>query len=160
MMNNSPHLCVQFSGVYCIHRAGQPSPLPNSRALPSPQKETPYLLESLHILHPGCPLSPSVSVSVQLLSRVQLFAIPWTVADQASLSSTISQSFLKLCSLSHWCHATISSSVVPFSSCLQSFPASGSFLMSWPFSSDDQSTGVSASDIQGWFWFASSGYFI
>ena len=49
------------------------------------------------------------------------------------------------CPLSWWCHPTISSSVVPFSSCLQSFPASGSFQMSQPFASDDQTTGVSAS---------------
>ena len=41
-----------------------------------------------------------------------------------------------------WCHPTISSSVIPFSSCLQSFPASGSFLMSRPFASGGQSTGV------------------
>ena len=47
--------------------------------------------------------------------------------------------------LSRWCHLTISSSVIPFSSCLQSFPASGSFLMSWLFASGGQSTGVSAS---------------
>ena len=47
--------------------------------------------------------------------------------------------------LSRWCHPTISSSVVPFSSCLQSFPASGSFQMSQLFESGDQSIGVSAS---------------
>ena len=56
-----------------------------------------------------------------------------------------------------WCHPTISSSVVPFSSCLQSFPASGSFPRSWVFASGGQSTGASASaavlpgNIQGWF---------
>ena len=49
------------------------------------------------------------------------------------------------CPLSRWCHPTISSSVVPFSSCPQSFPASGSFQMSQLFASGDQSTGVSAS---------------
>ena len=49
------------------------------------------------------------------------------------------------CSLSQWCHPTISSSVVPFSSCLQSFPASGSFQMSQLFASGGQSIGVSAS---------------
>ena len=49
------------------------------------------------------------------------------------------------CPLSPWCHPTISSSVVPFSSCLQSFPASGSFPMSQFFESGGQSTGVSAS---------------
>ena len=49
------------------------------------------------------------------------------------------------CSLSWWCHPAISSSVVCFSSCLQSFPASGSFLMSQFFTSGDQSIGASAS---------------
>ena len=61
------------------------------------------------------------------------------------------------CPLSQWCHPTISSSVVPFSSCLQSFPASGSFQMSQPFASGGQSTGVSTStsvlpmNTQDWF---------
>ena len=49
------------------------------------------------------------------------------------------------CPLSRWCHPTISSSVVPFSSHLQSFQASGSFQMSQLFASGDQSIGVSAS---------------
>ena len=57
---------------------------------------------------------------------------------------------------SRWCHPTISSSVIPFSSCLQSFPASGSFQMSQFFASGGQSIGVSASasvlpmNIQDW----------
>ena len=61
------------------------------------------------------------------------------------------------CPLSQWCHPTISSSVVPFSSRLQSFPASGSFQMSQFFASGGQSVGVSAStlvlpmNIQDWF---------
>ena len=61
------------------------------------------------------------------------------------------------CPLSQWCHPTISSSVVPFSSCPQSFPASGSFPMSQLFPSGGQSIGASAStsvlpmNIQGWF---------
>ena len=61
------------------------------------------------------------------------------------------------CPLSRWCHPTISSSVIPCSSFPQSFPASGSFLMSQLFASGDQSTGVSAStsvfpmNIQDWF---------
>ena len=60
------------------------------------------------------------------------------------------------CPLSWWCRLTISSSVIPFSSCLQSFPASGSFLMSQLFASGGQSIGVSASasillmNIQDW----------
>ena len=49
------------------------------------------------------------------------------------------------CPLGRWCHPTISSSVVPFSSCPQSFPASGSFQMSQLFASGGQSIGVSAS---------------
>ena len=49
------------------------------------------------------------------------------------------------CPLSQWCHPTISSSVIPFSSCPQYFPASGYFQMSQIFSSGGQSTGVSAS---------------
>ena len=49
------------------------------------------------------------------------------------------------CPLRWWCHPTISSSVIPFSSCLQSFPASGSFQMSQFFASGGQSIGVSAS---------------
>ena len=50
-----------------------------------------------------------------------------------------------LCPLSQWCHPTISSSVISFSSHLQSFPASGSFPVSWFFESGDQSTGILAS---------------
>ena len=65
--------------------------------------------------------------SVQSFSGVWLFATPWTAARQASLSITNPQSPLKLVSICWWCHQTISSSVIPFSSCLQSFPASGSF---------------------------------
>ena len=49
------------------------------------------------------------------------------------------------CPSSRWCHPTISSSVIPFSSCPQSFPASGSFPMSQLFTSGGQSVGVSAS---------------
>ena len=49
------------------------------------------------------------------------------------------------CPSSWWCHPTISSSVIPFASCFQSFPASGSFLMSRLFTSDAQSIGASAS---------------
>ena len=53
--------------------------------------------------------------------------------------------YLNSCPLSWWCHPTISSSVVPLSSCLQSFPASGSFLMNQLFVSGGQSIGFSAS---------------
>ena len=95
-------------------------------------------------------------VSVQSLSRVHLFATPWTAAHKASLSIIKSWSLLKLMSIESWCHPTISSSVVPFFSCLQSFPASGSFQMSHFFTSGGQHIGVSASasvlsmNIQDW----------
>ena len=80
--------------------------------------------------------------SVQLLSRGQLFVTPWTAAHQASLSPRV---YSNSCPWSQWCHPTISSSVIPFSSCLQSFPASASSQMSQLFASGGQSTGVSAS---------------
>ena len=84
--------------------------------------------------------------SVQLLSHVPLFVTPWTAARQASLFITNSWSLPNSCPLSQWCHPTISSSVVPIpSSCLQSFPASGSFPMSQFFLSGGQGIGVSAS---------------
>ena len=99
-------------------------------------------------------------VVVQSLSRVQLFATSWTATNQASLSFTISQSLLKFLSIESvmpsnylTCHPL--SSI--FSSCPQSFPASGSFPMSQLFTSDCQSTGASASasalpmNIQDWF---------
>ena len=78
---------------------------------------------------------------------------PWTAACQTSLSITNSRSLLKLISI----ESMMSSSVVHFSSCFQSFPASGSFQMSQFFASDGQSIGVSASasvlpiTIQDWF---------
>ena len=77
-------------------------------------------------------------VVVQSLSHVRLFATPWTAAHQTSLSFTVSQRLPNSCPLSRWCHPTISSSVVPYSSCLQSFPSSGSFPMSQSFVSGGQ----------------------
>ena len=68
------------------------------------------------------------------------------------------------CPLSQWCYPTISSSVTPFSSCLQSFPVSGSFQMSQFFTSGGQSIGASASEsvlpmnIQDWFPLGWSGW--
>ena len=78
--------------------------------------------------------------SVQSLSHVWLFATPWIAAHLASLSITNSNS----CPWSQWCHPAISSSVVPFSSCTQSLPASESFPMSQLFAWGGQSTAVSA----------------
>ena len=83
--------------------------------------------------------------SVQSLSPVWLLATPWTVARQASLSITNSWVYPNSCPRSQWCHPTISSSVIPFSSCLQFSPASGSFQMGQLFASGGQSTAASAS---------------
>ena len=71
--------------------------------------------------------------------------------------SPIPRAYSNSCPLSWWCHPTISSSVILFSSCLQAFPASGSFQMSQFFTSGGQSIGVSTSasvlpvNIQDWF---------
>ena len=95
--------------------------------------------------------------SVQSLSHVQLFATPWTAARQASLSVTTPGVYSNSSPLSRWCHPTISSSVVPFASCHQSFPASGCFPRSQFFASGGQSIAVSTSasvhpmNIQDWF---------
>ena len=83
--------------------------------------------------------------SVQLLSRVWLFATPWTAALQASLSITNSQSLLRLMSIESVMPSSHLTLYWPFSSCLQSFPASRSFQMSPFFASDGQSIGVSTS---------------
>ena len=82
--------------------------------------------------------------SVQLLSYVWLFVNPWITACQASLSITNTRSSLRLTSIESVSHPAISCSVVPFSSCPQSLPASESFRMSQLFSWGGQSTGVSA----------------
>ena len=94
--------------------------------------------------------------SVQLLSSVQLFPTPWTTVHQASLFITSSWSWLKLMCIELVMAFNISFSVVSFSSCLQSFPASESFPISQFFALGGQSIGVSVSasvfpmNIQDW----------
>jgi len=83
--------------------------------------------------------------SVQSLSHVWFFAIPWTAGSQGSLSITNWQSLPKPLSIES---VMLSNHLIlcrPFSSCLQSLPASGSFQMSQLFTTGGQSTGVSAS---------------
>ena len=88
---------------------------------------------------------------------VQLFQTPWPAAHHDPCPKLSPRVCSNSCPLSRWCHPTISSSVAPFSSCPQSFPASGSFPMSRFFELDGQSTRASASasvlpmTIQGWF---------
>ena len=69
--------------------------------------------------------------------RLQHARLPWPSPTPRACSNS--------CPSCRWCHPTISSSVVPFFSCLQSFPASGSFPVSQFFTSSGQSIGVSAS---------------
>ena len=119
-----------------------------------------------------CPLSGDLSVlntlclfgyqpthfsSVQLLSHVRLFWHHGLQHARLPCPSPTPRAYSNSCPSCRWCHLTISSSVVPFPSCLQYFPASGSFPMSQFFASGGQSIGVSASasvfqmNIQDWF---------
>ena len=96
---------------------------------------------------------------VQLVNLAQLFVTLWTAACKASLSSKISLSLLTFMSMS--IKSVIPSNHLilccPFSFCLQSFPALGSFSVSWLLTSGGQSNGASVStavlpmNIQGWF---------
>ena len=107
-----------------------------------------------NILSP-LPFHQCLNVFIQLPSRVLPSATSWTAARQASLCFTISM-FINS-SPNQWFHPTILSSVTPFSSCPQSFPASGSFPVSRLFASGGQSIGASASasvlpmNIHDWF---------
>ena len=95
--------------------------------------------------------------SVQSLSHVWLFASLWTVARQASLSTTNSRSLLRLMSIESVMPSNHLILCHPLLLCLQSFPASGSLPMNQFFASGGQSIGVSASasvlpvNTQDWF---------
>src|SRR5574341_1473841 len=94
-----------------------------------------------------CPL-PSEILLVQFRSVTQLCqTLQHHGLKHARLPcpSPTPRAYSNSCPLSWSCHPTISSSVIPFSSRLQSFPASGSFQISWFFTSGGQSIGVSAS---------------
>ena len=108
-------------------------------------------------LIPGDLLSLGSIVVVLSLSCIWPFATPWTTVCQVPLSSTISQR-VQINVHCQCCYLTTSSSATPFSFCLQSFPASGSFSMSHLFASGGQSIGASVSasvlcwmNIQVWF---------
>ena len=94
--------------------------------------------------------------SVRSLSGICLFAIPWLQHTRLPCSSPTSRACSNSFTLSQWCYPALSSSVILFS-CLQSCPASGSFLESWLFALGGQSIGVLTSasvpwmNIQGWF---------
>ena len=104
----------------------------------------------------------SLRFSVQLSSVTQLCPTLCNPMDYRTprlpCPSPTPRAYSNSCPSHQWCHPTISSSVVPFSSHLQSFPASGSFPMSRFFTSGDQSIGASASasvlpmNIKDWFY--------
>jgi len=103
-----------------------------------------------------CSSSPRCFVA-QSLTPVWLFVPPWTAAHQAPLSFTSSWSLLRFMSIESVMPSNHFILCCPFSSCLQSSPASGSFAVSQLFVSSGQSIGASASssvlpmNIQGWF---------
>ena len=102
-------------------------------------------------------LWPTAVVVVYSLNHIWLFETQGLQHARLPCASLLPRVCLNSCPLSRWCHPTISSSAVPFSSCLQSFPALGSFPMSRLFTSGGQNIGASAStsvlpmNIQGLF---------
>ena len=102
-------------------------------------------------------MSNATFSSVQLLSHIWIVATPWKGVARLPCLPPTARPCSNSCPSSQWCHPTISSSVIPFFSCLQSFQASGSFTMSQFLASDGQSIGVSAlasvlpMNIQDWF---------
>ena len=92
------------------------------------------IISNFYIFQSSCSVAKSYLTLCDLMKHVRLCC--------PSLSPVVCSNSYPL---SQWCHSTISSSVAPFSSCLQSFPASGSFPMSQFFASGGQSIGASAS---------------
>ena len=137
-------LLLQKSLPYeLLHKPSHPVYNSLPLLIPNPYSFTPLLLFSLgnhkSVLSTG--ESGILFSSVQVLSHVRLFATPWTAPRQTSPTTGACSNS---CPSSPCCHPTISSSVVPFSSCLQSFPASGCFPVSQFFASGGQSIGASA----------------
>ena len=111
-------------------------------------------------MYPSTPALQAKSVQFSRFSRSVVSNSLWPHGLQnprLPCPSPTPGACLNSCPLCWWCHPTISSSVIPFSSCLQSFPASGSFPISQFFASGGQSIGASASasvlpmTIQDWF---------
>ena len=98
-----------------------------------------------HLKSPVCSIGSWGFSSVHSLSRVQLLPPNEPQHARPPCPSPTPGVYPNSCPLRRWCHPTSSSSAVPFSTCPQSFPASGSFQMSQPFPSGGQNIGVSAS---------------
>ena len=100
-----------------------------------------------------------IAVAIQSLNHARLFETPRLQHTRLPCSSPSPRVCSNSCPLRQWCHPTISSSAICFSSCPQSFPPSRSSPMSQLFASGDQSVGASASgsvlpmNIQGWLFF-------
>ena len=110
-------------------------------------QDKPVFLEKCTIkwIHKSTENRLCTTTVAQLLSHAWLFATPWTAARQPSLLFTICWSLLKFMSIESVMPSNHLVPVIPFSSCLQSFPASGSFPMSHFFASDGHSIEASAS---------------
>ena len=118
--------------------------LPTSTGLSKKQKSSRKTSTSALLTMPK---PPTVFRSVQFSRSVLSHSLRphWTQHTRPPCPSPTARLYPNSCPLSQWCHPIISSSVIPIFSCLQSFPASGSFQMSQLFTSGGQSTGVSAS---------------
>ena len=124
-----------------------------SKHFSSPQREVLHPLNSYSPFPPP-PNSLLFVVHSAMSHSFRPHGLKYTRLPCPSLSPWVCSNS---CSMSWWCHSTISSSVTPFSSSPQSFPASGSFPISWLFASGGQGIGASASasvllmNIQNWF---------
>ena len=112
-----------------------------SRELPDPGIEL-CLMHCRQILYHGTTRGAMLYLRTGCCSVSQSCLTLWPYGLQHARLPRVCQNS---CPLSWWCYPAISSSVVPFSFCLQSFPASGSFLMNWLFISGSQRIGASAS---------------
>ena len=119
---------------------------------------SPYFLHSVYAsvsilcfskqLHLGAQISVHIAMKTEHFSRSVVSVSLWSHGlwhARFLCPSPTPRACSNSCPSSKWCHLTVSSSVVPFSSCPQSFPASGSFTVSWLFLSGDQNIGASAS---------------
>ena len=130
--------------------SGLPFPSPGDLPDPGIQSTSPALkMNSLLLSY----FKNIVVLVVQLLSHVQLFANPWLKPSWFPCPSLSPGIRSNSCPLSRWYYLTTSSCATPFSSFLQSFPASGPFPMSQLFASCGQSIGASASDLPVKDWF-------
>ena len=143
------HVRLSSTSVHGILRAGilQGLPFPPPGDLPNPGIR-PMPLASPALQADALSLEPTGKPSVSQFSRSVVTDSLRPHESQHTRPPCPSPApgvYSDSCPSSHWCHPAISSSAVPFSSCLQALPASGSFPVSQLFAWGGQSTGVSAS---------------